>query len=468
MAFLEEYTLLDQLGQGAFATVYKVRHNDLGYIRAIRVLNAIIAYGESDPTYQRFLDECRLLLRLGNGSHPNIVHIYQPRLKEQRALVEMDYVDGKDLFHYLKSKSQFVECDDVLRLVEEISSALAYCHYDIYKFCMDREEDNLRDDPNDGSQILLDEPTLHRLVQKYRIIHNDIHSANIIRRSNGSYVLLDFGLAIEGDDVVRSSRRKNGAPEYKAPEKWDNDALLSTQSDIYSFGVILYEFLAGRVPFIYDKTNSSPTIAEYEISKAHKTLKPEPIFDVRRQTFERLYPGHTYSKDYPDWLEDVIMKCLEKDPQKRYRDGKELYDDVQRHLSQNSASENELVEQVASLHAEVDKLVEEIKVLSEQPQVVVPQSPTSVKEVSPLPVEEEVKPAKPTPQPALTPQKPAKSNSRRGIVVVDNPYQEHTQVKDCSESSKKGLLRTGFICVAIAAVAGLILLSLYVAGVIFR
>ena len=56
MAFLEEYTLLDELGQGGYATVYKVRHNNLGYIRAIRVLNAIIAHGETDKTYQKFLE----------------------------------------------------------------------------------------------------------------------------------------------------------------------------------------------------------------------------------------------------------------------------------------------------------------------------------------------------------------------------------------------------------------------------
>lgn len=57
MAFLEEYTLLDELGQGGYATVYKVRHNKLGYIRAIRVLNATIAHGENDRTYQKFLEE---------------------------------------------------------------------------------------------------------------------------------------------------------------------------------------------------------------------------------------------------------------------------------------------------------------------------------------------------------------------------------------------------------------------------
>ena len=79
-AFLEDYTLIDELGQGGFATVYKVRHNRLGYTRAIRVLNATIAKGESDTSYQKFLEECRLLLRLGNGCHPNIVDRKSTRL----------------------------------------------------------------------------------------------------------------------------------------------------------------------------------------------------------------------------------------------------------------------------------------------------------------------------------------------------------------------------------------------------
>lgn len=335
MAFLEEYTLLDELGQGGFATVYKVRHNTLGYVRAIRVLNAIIAKGEADATYQKFLEECRLLLRLGNGNHPHIVHIYQPLLKEQRAIVEMDYVDGQDIIHYLDSQNSFVEIDDVMNLLMNIGSALAYCHHDIYKFCMDRDEDNLKDDPADGSKLLIDDATRKRLLQKYRVIHNDIHSGNIIRREDGTFVLLDFGLAIEGDSVVRSSRRKNGAPEFKAPEKWDNDALLSTQSDIYSFGVVLYEFLAGRVPFPLDKNNSNLVEAEYLLGKAHKETAPEPIFELRKAAFERTHPGETYVKDYPDWLEQLIMKCLEKPLNKRFADGRELFDAVKSHVTFN-------------------------------------------------------------------------------------------------------------------------------------
>ena len=341
MAFLEEYTLLDELGQGGYATVYKVRHNELGYIRAIRVLNAIIAHGETDKTYQKFLEECKLLLRLGNGNHPNIVHIYQPLLKAQRAIVEMDFVDGKDLYHYLEEKHSFVEIKDVLRLLNDIGSALAYCHEDIYKFCMDKDEDGLQDDPDDGRNVLLDNKTKQRLINKYRVIHNDIHSGNIIRREDGSYVLLDFGLAIEGDSVVRSSRRKNGAPEFKAPEKWDNDSILTTQSDIYSFGVVLYEYLAGRVPFLFDKKNSNSVEAEYLLGKAHKEQQPTPIFELRKAAFERSHSGETYEKDYPEWLETLIMRCLSKSTEDRFKNGKELYSFVLEHVNRETDSQIE-------------------------------------------------------------------------------------------------------------------------------
>lgn len=363
MAFLEDYTLLDELGQGGYATVYKVRHNQLGYIRAIRVLNEVIARGEEDLKYQNFLKECKLLLRLGNGNHPNIVHIYQPLLKDQKALVEMDFVDGKDLFHYLEEKHSFIEYKDVLRLLTDIGSALAYCHEDIYKFCMDKNEDNLKDDPNDGNKVLLDEKTKKGLIEKYRVIHNDIHSGNIIRREDGAYVLLDFGLAINGNEIVRSSRRKNGAMEFKAPEKWDNDGILTTQTDIYSFGVVLYEYLTGRVPFLFDKKNSNSTEAEYLLSKAHKEQQPQSVFELRKASFEATHPNESYEQDYPDWMEELVMKCLAKKAEDRFKNGKELYTFVLEHIGdETDAQLQEMKKEIAQLQDKVvsfEKLAKE-------------------------------------------------------------------------------------------------------------
>lgn len=332
MAFLQEYTMLDELGKGGFATVYKVRHNELGYIRAVRVLNETVVDSAS-KTYQKFLRECKVLLRLGNGNHPNIVHIYQPRLLDNKALVEMDYVDGQDILHYLKANQNCVPTEEVIRMALQISSALAYCHEDIYRFCMDRDEDKLQDDPNDGSKVLIDDNTRKKLINKYKVIHNDIHSGNIMRREDGNFVLLDFGLAINGDEVVRSSRHTNGAPEFKAPEKWDDDSILTEQSDIYSFGIVLYQYLTGRVPFPYDTKNSNATAAEFKLMNAHREVAPPAVEDIRRENYERKYEGEEYKRDYPQWLEDAILKCLRKNPAERFKNGKELYEFIVSHAS---------------------------------------------------------------------------------------------------------------------------------------
>ena len=120
--------------------------------------------------------------------------------------------------------------------------------------------------------------------------------------------------------------------EFKSPEKWDSDNDLSTQSDIYSFGIVLYSLLAGRVPFVFNK-GIAEAEAMYNLMNAHKKDMPEPIFNLRKMAFEASHPGETYQKDYPDWLEKIILKCLEKDPQKRYKDGKELHDDYLKHAN---------------------------------------------------------------------------------------------------------------------------------------
>ena len=364
MVFLQEYTMLDELGKGGFATVYKVRHNELGYIRAMRVLNETIAVKrgqapEENDTYKKFKRECVTLLRLGNGNHPNIVHIYQPRLLENKALVEMDYVDGMDISKYLNKEYGFVPVEDVIRMATQMSSALAYCHEDIYRFCMDRDLDNLEDDPDDGSKVLLDESTRERLITKYKVIHNDIHSGNIMRREDGNFVLLDFGLAINGDEIVRSSRHTNGAPEFKAPEKWDDESILTEQSDIYSFGIVLFQYLTGRVPFLYNRQISNYK-AEFELGEAHQKAPLPSIEVLRKESFEQKYEGKEYKKDYPQWLEDAIIKCLQKRPEDRFRNGKELNNFIIEHSKEMVKVPEELLKEIEMLNKKNDELSSEV------------------------------------------------------------------------------------------------------------
>ena len=150
-AYLEDYTKLKKIGDGGYASVYKVRHNELEYIRAIRVLKENVD-SEDDPLYQKFLKECKVLLRLGNGNHPNIVHIYQPLFKAGKAFVEMDYITGQNISQYIENE-KFIPIDEVIRFVQEIGSALAYCHIDIYKYCYDRELDKLEEDISSDSEL---------------------------------------------------------------------------------------------------------------------------------------------------------------------------------------------------------------------------------------------------------------------------------------------------------------------------
>ncbi len=328
MVFLRDYKKIEQIGKGSFANIYLVKHLTLNYVRAIKVSNEMID-SEDDPAYQTFLNECKVLLKIGNGSHPNIVHIYQPRLIDNRAIVEMDYVDGETLAKYIE-RVKFVPIDEVHRFFKEIVCAMAYCHHDIYKFLMDPNEDNLTPDPENGHRYIIDDATKRRLIEKYSVIHNDLHSNNVMRRSyDESFILLDFGLAIQDGNCVKSSSRNGGALEYMAPEKFNNQNIITKQSDVYSLGILLYEVLAGRVPFVLDPMlfSSNPTSAQYDMMNKQQHDTPPSIEALRREAFEKANPGQTYTKDYPDWMEEIILKCLEKNPANRYADAKELFDD---------------------------------------------------------------------------------------------------------------------------------------------
>lgn len=355
MPFTQEYKKLMLIGRGSFAAVYKVRHKKLGYVRAIKISNEMID-SEKDHAYQSFLKECRLLLQIGNGCHPNIVHIYQPRLINSHALVEMDYVDGVTLNNYVKEK-RFIDMHEFWRFAVGIVGAVGYCHADLYKFLMDPDDDNLESDPDDGSKFLITPQKETELRQKYCVNHNDLHSNNIMRRNyDGSFILLDFGLAIQNRGCVKSSSRGDGAYEYSSPEKLDGKEITAA-SDVYSLGILLYEVLAGEVPFVMGTDGS---LAEANrIYQQHISEIPAPIEPKRRRAYEAAHPGMKYEKDYPDELEDIVMRCLEKKPANRYADAKQLLLDIQRVHDKTEASSPDLVRRLEVLERENARLTAE-------------------------------------------------------------------------------------------------------------
>ena len=421
--YQDEYENLDKLGEGAFAAVYKVRHKTLGYIRTVRRLKNNIT-DENDKKYKDFIEECRLLLLLGNGGHPNILKINQPRLlyhreeKEKQACVEMEYIKGLDIAKYLKANNNFIETEEVVNFVKNISSALAYCHYDIYEFLVDRDVEyeyklssnlkgqkfRVQNDSRDGSKLSITPEQERELVNHFKVLHNDIHAGNIIRKYNGDYILLDFGLAINGDEVVRSSKKEAGVWEYWSPERFDK--IISEQSDIYAFGCLAYQMLAGRLPFVYSEKDKRSSFEPEEVQLQRKHSDPNnfppAIEPLRRAAFEAANTGITYTKDYPEWLEEVIMKCLEKKSKNRYANGKELYEAIMSvekdnyHSSTNGVQINNLITQNRILTDKLDKLANENRQLENQKAIVKEKIVEIPKEVI---VKEEVIVTKPVKRP---------------------------------------------------------------------
>lgn len=329
--FISGYEHIRTIGEGASASVYKVRQTEFGYIRALKVISKPIV-DENDKAWKSLVEECKVLLCIGNGFQPNIVRIYPPKLIDHFAVVEMDYVQGESLRNYVLDK-KFVPIDEALNFIRQIVSALAYCHYDVYRFLMDPKEDNLQVDPEDALKFIVSPAKEKELVEKYRVIHNDLHSNNIIRRDDGQYILLDFGLAIQNGHCVRSRLRDLGAIEYCSPEKLEKD-LISTQSDVYSIGILMYEMLTGRVPFSSNTSNGeSDNAAEDRVKQQHLHQAPAPIEGLRKAAFEACHPGETYRNDIPAGLTDIVMKCLAKRPEDRYSDAKVLLAEIEKALA---------------------------------------------------------------------------------------------------------------------------------------
>lgn len=306
------------IGEGACSRVYKVRHRSTGQVYALKILSLQQAYAQE--VLQEFLGELQILRRI---HHPSVVRVEDHFLIGGQPALLMEFIEGESLGALL-SRRGYLSTAEVLEVLGCIAEGLVACH-------------NMQIPM--GQQGTASETVL---LSEHAIIHNDIHLKNIIRteRSMGgySYKLIDFGLSFVDSRQVRAEHIENGMLEFKAPEKWLPElGNLSTRSDIYSFGIVLYTLLAGSPPFGW--VDHRDALAQQR-QREQCLAGAIPALWYRRQSGiearELAYPSRP---DYPYWLDALIRKCLARNPQERFRSGRELLAALRDGLQSRSEAE---------------------------------------------------------------------------------------------------------------------------------
>ena len=206
LALSGRFTIIEEIGRGGMATVYKATQNNLNRLVALKVIHKnLVHYKEF---LERFHREAQLSASL---SHHNIVTIYDEGSENGIHYIAMEYLEGVDLHHIIQEKGR-LKIDEAINIIAPIAEALNYAH-------------------NKG------------------IIHRDIKSSNIIISLNGRPVLTDFGIAHAASTTkLTQSGMVIGTPDYMSPEQAIGGEV-DAQSDLYSLGIVLYECITGILPF---------------------------------------------------------------------------------------------------------------------------------------------------------------------------------------------------------------------------
>lgn len=299
---------LENLGAfrtGGQGSVYKGRRTG-EIITAVKLLpTPILSEDIANKNFLDFRNEVEKLKKVNENPSPNVVKILSSGLTDSGSFpfIEMEYIDGHDLEELLKPPHDPIfKLKEVIRVTEQLTNALAHCH-------------------------------------SANIKHGDIKSNNIKYNAfTGNYVLLDFGLAIMSDEQRRTSMRQAGAIEFMAPEQYDGLMLL--ESDIYSFGVVLYEILAGQVPF--PLTDNSET-ARNNVRISHMETDVPDVLAFRKKNLPLSWTEEEQAREMqvPQWLLTLLHKCLEKRPENRFSNGMAIQD----FIVQNSITQSQLDQQ---------------------------------------------------------------------------------------------------------------------------
>ena len=248
-----DYEVLSILGLGGMGKVYKVRNVISDRAEAMKVLLPDLTAHQS--LADRFLREIRLLASL---NHPNIAALRTALTYENQLVMIMEFVEGETLANRIARAP--ISTAEAVNYSEQILSALSYAH-------------------------------------KHNIIHRDIKPANMMLTPQGVVKLMDFGIARSGTDgSLTSTGTTLGSLNYMPPEQVRGDAA-DARSDIYSFGISLYELLTGKLPFQGD--------SQYSLMTAQLNQQPPSPISLRA--------------DVPPALNEIILMAMAKEPADRFQ-----------------------------------------------------------------------------------------------------------------------------------------------------
>jgi len=270
LSYVGNYELLEEVARGGMGVVYKARQTTLGRIVAVKMIVSGQLANEQDV--QRFKSEAQAAASL---HHPSIVSIHEVGQHEGWHYFSMDYVEGHDLA--AKLRINLPTARTAAKYVRQMAEAIHYAH-------------------------------------QQGILHRDLKPSNILVDGTDQIHITDFGLAmrVEGDQGLTQTGQILGTPSYMPPEQAQCDrALIGPASDVYSLGAILYECLTGRPPF-----------------RAESVIKT-----IEQVIHADAAAPRTLNSTVPRDLETICLKCLEKEPHRRYATAQLLQEDLGRFLS---------------------------------------------------------------------------------------------------------------------------------------
>lgn len=258
------YEIQEIVGVGGMSVVYKAYDNVDDRVVAVKILKD--EFLTNDDFVRRFKNESKAIALL---SHPNIVKVYDVSFGEKLQYIVMEYVDGITLKEYIQ-KQGAITWNDALFFTTQILKALQHAH--------DKD-----------------------------IVHRDIKPQNIILLPNGNIKVADFGIARFSRSETRTlTDTAIGSVHYISPEQAKGE-FTDEKADIYSVGVVLYEMLAGKVPF---EAESAVSVALMQLQNNAKRLTE-------------------INPDIPLGLEQICIHAMEKDPKDRYQSATEMLLDVE-------------------------------------------------------------------------------------------------------------------------------------------